>query len=107
MDEQLVSDVERALWMAEMEESAALMVPSGDLLRELAKLGYAVVKLPDMVANPDGFATWPVEQKPWGGAVWKRQTDGRLDVNGVETPFNDPQEALSLAAALIAAARYV
>jgi hypothetical protein len=104
MSEQLVSDVERALWMAETEESAALEVPAADLLRELAKLGYAVVKLPDMEVDDPEMATWPVDSAE--RIVVAPTTMGLIDIRG-RNSFMTADAALALAAALIAAAQHV
>jgi hypothetical protein len=75
---------------------------------------FALVKLPDMEVDQDGFETWPVEQKYdqgsrrfADGTVRIRKTDGRIDFTSVFTPFGIPESALSLAAALIASYRHV
>ena len=76
-------------------------------VERLYAAGYAVVKLPDMVVDQDGFSTWTVPQtddRP--GTVRVRRTDGRIDYTGVYSPF-DANTAEALGAAAIAAARYV
>ena len=78
-----------------------------NLIEWLAVNGYAVVKLPSMVTNQDGQSTWPIPEIDRWADVFVRQSDNRIAINAVPNPIAKPEHALSLAAALIAAARYV
>ncbi|WP_063023679.1 hypothetical protein [Nocardia niwae] len=69
--------------------------------------GFALVKLPDMVVDGAGQHTWPVVSRDDFARVVHRRSDGRLALDSVSNPFANPEHALSLAAALIAAARHV
>ncbi|MEU7631753.1 hypothetical protein AB0C34_17445 [Nocardia sp. NPDC049220] len=96
-----------ALLVANRDMPAAIARSwASDLGGWLDEQGYALVKLPEMVVDQDGFETWPVEQEFDEGTVRVRQTDDRIDFTSVSTPFESSQAAVSFAAALIAAARH-
>ncbi|MBF6215640.1 hypothetical protein IU436_27510 [Nocardia farcinica] len=80
---------------------------SQERARHIISSGYAVVKLPDMVVDQDGFTTWQVSQLHDTGAVRVRKTDQKIDYTSVFSPFRTTQEARAFAAALLAAAAYV
>lgn len=106
MDEQMASDLKHAIWLAEHDDRGRAKVDPADLVSELATLGYAVVKLPEVVVNQDGYETWPVASSDADACVKIRRSDDRLSMDGVSTPFASPERALSAAVALIAAAWY-
>ncbi|WP_280193242.1 hypothetical protein [Nocardia farcinica] len=80
---------------------------SQERARHIISSGYAVVKLPDMVVDQDGFTTWKVRQPHDTGVVRIRKTDEKIDYAGVFSPFRTTQEARAFAAALLAAAAFV
>ncbi|WP_280412627.1 hypothetical protein [Nocardia asiatica] len=67
--------------------------------------GYAVVKLPGAYMDGWGTLRWTVDGADCGHV--QVEMDGRIGINSVGNPVKTPHEALSLAAALIAAARHV
>lgn len=75
-------------------------------LAALAEHGYAVVKLPKMMVDQDGYQTWPAVSSDRDACVKIRRSDGRLGMDSVSHPFASPEYAVSAAAALIAAARH-
>ncbi|OBY33463.1 hypothetical protein [Mycolicibacter kumamotonensis] len=81
------------------------------ILAALTAAGYEVVKLPEAHLRWDGSAlAWPVAQH-WGdrriddGEVSIRKTDGLIAFTGTSNPVNCAEDARSLAAALLAAAK--
>lgn len=74
--------------------------------------GYSVVKLPAKEVHEDsvGGATWWIPEISRWAHVFGRREDSRIAIDSVLKEFAEmesPEHALSLAAALIAAARYV
>lgn len=102
MDEQLVTDLHNAIWESTEDRSGSDVVNPAALLNELSRLCYAVVKLPDRADD----LTWPVNDTPIYDAKVAIEPDGRIGMNGVGNPVRTAETALSLAAALIAAARH-
>ena len=97
MDERMLTEVRLAV--AEAQEPA-------DLLAELADRGYAIVKLPEAGVDTWGSPYWPVKDNHVKDASRvELRSDGRLGINSVPNPISDLDQAVSLAAALIAAAR--
>lgn len=76
------------------------------LIEGLQVQGFAVVKLPDMEVDQDGYETWPVDSSDREACVKIRRSDGRIGMDSVSHPFNSPERAISAAAGLIAAAQH-
>ncbi|MFF4026930.1 hypothetical protein ACFYY5_29180 [Nocardia elegans] len=75
--------------------------------RRLHAAGYALVKLPEMeIDDLTRAATWPIPEISKWSSVFM-QVDSRIAINSVPSPIADPDNALALAAALIAAAQHV
>lgn len=76
-------------------------------LEELAAAGYAVVKLPEKIGGDVlGISVWPAS----GDRYARTQIDDiddTISILDVPNPIATPEDALSLAAALIAAAQHV
>jgi len=78
-------------------------------LDALKAAGFAIVELPQPTVDVDGSTTWPVKQH-WGGESYHdgyvaiRRTDGRITSLSTGNPHDCPEDARSLAAALMAAA---
>ncbi|MGY1946656.1 hypothetical protein [Nocardia asiatica] len=69
--------------------------------------GYALVKLPEMVVDEWGMKSWTVGGDSEGRPRVQIEDDGRISILSVPNPARAVEQALSLAAALIAAARHV
>ena len=67
--------------------------------------GYAIVKLPDGVAAKGWLSIWPLEDIGPRASVFVIESGSPITINGVGYHLEKPEHALSLAAALIAAAR--
>ncbi|WP_280470667.1 hypothetical protein [Nocardia farcinica] len=80
---------------------------SQERARHIISSGCAVVKLPDMVVDEDGFKTWPVDSNGRDAHVWRKLSDRTVSLSGVSTSGMDRAQVWSLAAALLAAHRYV
>lgn len=78
-----------------------------EFLRQLAGGGYAVVRLPDMETNENGKSTWPISETKIPHSNVEIERDDRIGFNGIGNPIRTPEEAVSLAAALLAAAQHV
>lgn len=71
----------------------------------LDQAGYALVKLPGEEVDEWGSTHWAVEGDRFSQV--KIGHDGRISVLGVPFAMTDPAQAISLAAALLAAAQYI
>lgn len=82
------------------------------VLAALKNAGIVVVELPETVIDEMGAPTWSVEQHWRGrqiqsGEVRIRVTDKKISANSVSNPSDCPDDAQSLAVALLAAVSYV
>jgi hypothetical protein len=89
------------------DPSVNTMAAARDQLAALKAHGYAVVKLPEMEVGSLDQSGWLLPEVDKFAEVYVRRSDGRIAWSSVKNPIDNPEHALSLAAALIAAARYV
>ncbi len=68
---------------------------------------YLAVKLPRMMIDERGRATWAVDSRDAEARVVIRPSDGLVTLEGVANPFSTPEQAASAAAALLAAAEWL
>ncbi|MFE7744443.1 hypothetical protein [Nocardia sp. NPDC057455] len=68
---------------------------------------FALVKLPEMVVDEWGMKSWLVGGDSEGRPRVQIEDDGRISILSVPNPARAVEQALSLAAALIAAAQHV
>ncbi|MEU7631649.1 hypothetical protein AB0C34_16915 [Nocardia sp. NPDC049220] len=76
-----------------------------DLSGWLDEQRCALVNLPEAEVDEWGYRSWPVAEEKYSRV--RLDDDGRISTVGVSNPTATPGRALSLAAALIAAAQYV
>lgn len=106
MDSQMINTVAAAFRMVDfggLDEGELAEA----LVETLAAAGFALMKLPEIVVDQDERQTWTVDAGSRPGVVFRRNSDDALVLDGVATIFWEPSDALSLAAALIAAAQHV
>lgn len=107
MDVQTELDVAAAIRRIDGNHDLGASQLAEDLLAELADQGYALVKLPSMVVDELDMATWPVDGDSEGRPRAQVEDDGRISILSTPNPLRSADQAWSLAAALIAAARHV
>ncbi len=111
MDVQTEVDVTAAIRKVDGNHDLGAAQLAEDLLAELANQGYAVVKLPERVADR-GRAdrvreVWQADSRDKYPAEVEIGEDGRIRMIAISNPIASPEHALSLAAALIAAAQHM
>ena len=87
--------------------AAAVDAVAARALDALTAAGYAVVKLPEPIVDEWGETSFPVPIKNDRQSLVRIEDDGRIMPLGIPMPLRSTEDALPLAAALIAAAQGV